>query len=332
MSDPYTIPDGELCKVCGLTFYQRSFGGPNVCPSCDCGNFGAPVVQLQAKEIERLRAELEKMTESNAANWTNWWDVTQERDAALARERGLREALEAWHTFATGALHWDSTDWLVRITDAALAASVVTEPLSVQPSVAPLEGHYPDCEAITIGKGRACTCRQPTGSQSDCHGLDTPASVCFYEHDFYPLSNFSAFNLKWRGHTFPTSEHAYQWEKFRTTNNQSVTDAIRSAPSAHEAFKIAETWKGHRRSDWDTVKVDFMREILCAKVVQHEYVRRKLIATGDRELVEDSWRDSFWGWGQDRNGQNMLGKLWMQVRAQVRASVPASAQHSEGDI
>ena len=94
MSDPYTIPDGELCKVCGLTFYQRSFGGPNVCPSCDCGNFGAPVVQLQAKEIERLRAELEKMTESNAANWTNWWDVTQERDAALARERGLREALE----------------------------------------------------------------------------------------------------------------------------------------------------------------------------------------------------------------------------------------------
>lgn len=29
----------------------------------------------------------------------------------------------------------------------------------------------------------------------ECHGLDTPERVCFYEQDFYVLSNFSAFNL-----------------------------------------------------------------------------------------------------------------------------------------
>ena len=60
-----------------------------------------------------------------------------------------------------------------------------------------------------------------------------------------------------------------------------------------------------------------MKDILKAKVFQHSYVRRKLVQTGDRELIEDSWRDSFWGWGPDKDGQNHLGKLWMEVREEL---------------
>ncbi len=150
----------------------------------------------------------------------------------------------------------------------------------------------------------------------ECHGLDTPERVCFYEQDFYVLSNFSSFNLRWKGKIFPTSEHAYHSEKFE---NGDLSEAIRTAPSAHEAFKFAERAKWLRRDDWDDVKVDIMREILRAKVEQHEYVRRKLLATGDRELVENSWRDDFWGWGPNRDGQNMLGKLWMEIRAWLRS-------------
>jgi len=152
----------------------------------------------------------------------------------------------------------------------------------------------------------------------ECHGLDTPERVCFYEQDFYVLSNFSSFSVNIFGHTFPTSEHAYHWVKFLGMNRD-LGQAVRKAPSAHEAFKIAERHKAERRPDWDSIKVDVMRKILCAKVDQHEYVRRKLLATGDRELVENSWRDSYWGWGADRKGRNMLGKLWMGIRAELRA-------------
>jgi predicted NAD-dependent protein-ADP-ribosyltransferase YbiA (DUF1768 family) len=42
--------------------------------------------------------------------------------------------------------------------------------------------------------------------------------------------------------------------------------------------------------------------------------------TGDRELIEDSWRDSYWGWGEDHKGRNWLGKLWMEVREELRDS------------
>lgn len=152
------------------------------------------------------------------------------------------------------------------------------------------------------------------------HGLDTDDRVCFYEQEFYPLSNFSAFSLRWKGKRFDTSEAAYHWEKFpgEVGPLPMLRELIRDAISAHDAFKIAEQHRDYRRPDWDAVRVDIMRGILLAKVDQHEYVRRKLLATGERELVENSWRDDFWGWGPNGDGQNMLGKLWMEIRQELR--------------
>lgn len=168
-----------------------------------------------------------------------------------------------------------------------------------------------------------------------CHKLDTTTQVFFYEQDFYILSNFSAFRLQWRGRDFDTSEAAYHWERFATGQEGrspalgamawQVADDIRFASSAHEAFRLAQENKKLQRPDWDTIKVGVMRTIIRAKANQHEYVRRKLLATGDRELVEDSWRDNFWGWGEDRTGQNVLGKLWMELRAELRAITTGDA-------
>ena len=164
----------------------------------------------------------------------------------------------------------------------------------------------------------------------ELHGLDTDTEVFFYEQDFYVLSNFSAFSIRWQGRRFPTSEHAYQWEKFppgtKGDLGSYVRDSILEAWSAHDAFKLAESSKYLRRKDWDSVKVEIMHDILRAKADQHEYVRRKLLATGDRALIENSWRDDFWGWGPNRDGTNMLGALWMLVRAELRETASQAAQ------
>jgi ribA/ribD-fused uncharacterized protein len=164
----------------------------------------------------------------------------------------------------------------------------------------------------------------PLSSTVECHGLDTPERVCFYEQDFYVLSNFSAFNVGVFGRDFQTAEHAYHWKKFNESDSV-IANHVRHARSAHLAFKIAEQHKAQRRKDWDEVKVEVMLRILRAKVAQHDYVERKLLATGDRELVENSWRDDFWGWGPNGDGQNMLGKLWMQVRAELRSNTEVSS-------
>lgn len=160
------------------------------------------------------------------------------------------------------------------------------------------------------------------------HKLDTDTKVFFYEQDYYVLSNFSSFRVYWRGIDFDTSEHAYHYSKFspliddNAIENHSAVAAreILAARSAHEAFKIAECNKTHRHPNWDNIKRGIMKDILIAKVSQHEYVHRKLLDTGDRELIEDSWRDSVWGWGPDKQGQNLLGKLWMEIREEIRKS------------
>ena len=158
----------------------------------------------------------------------------------------------------------------------------------------------------------------------ELHGLDTENEVFFYEQDFYVLSNFSAFTLMWQSkyeclsQMFRTSEEAYHWEKFNHLAGRGVQELLGDTRSAHEAFTLSQKHKDLRRPDWDAVKVPIMRDILRAKADQHEYVRRKLLATGDRTLIENSWRDDFWGWGPNRDGQNMLGKLWMEVRAELK--------------
>lgn len=152
--------------------------------------------------------------------------------------------------------------------------------------------------------------------------LDTESQIFFYENDFYVFSNFSSFTLKWpdwkHGKLFPTSEHCYHWLKFEHPKApRLIQRIIACAPSAHEAFEIAQRYKEHLRPNWDDIKVNVMRRIIRAKIDQHMYVRKKLVASYGRELIEDSWRDDFWGWGPNRDGQNMLGKLWMELRAEI---------------
>lgn len=154
--------------------------------------------------------------------------------------------------------------------------------------------------------------------------LDNENQLFFYEQEFYVFSNFSSFNLRWKGIVFYTSEVAYHWEKFLKTDNEQIAAEIRyeilAANSSHEAFKIARKYDNYKRKDWDLVKVDIMREILKEKVNQHEYVKKKLIESGNKELIENSWRDSFWGWGEDKQGKNMLGNLWMSIRSELLAA------------
>jgi ribA/ribD-fused uncharacterized protein len=167
----------------------------------------------------------------------------------------------------------------------------------------------------------------PPGAETaagDTTGPDAALEpVDFYERELYPLSNFSAFTLQWKGIRFDTSEAAYHWEKF--PRNMWLQYEIQTAPSAHEAFKLAERHRSSRHPRWDEIKVDIMRKIIRAKVEQHEYCRRKLLETGDRLLIEGSWRDDFWGIGPNKDGQNMLGKLWMELRSELRQAARAYA-------
>lgn len=147
--------------------------------------------------------------------------------------------------------------------------------------------------------------------------LETSGKVVgFYEREFYPFSNFSSFQVEWKGRVWPTSEHAYQASHFFETAPELVEE-IFNAKSAHDAFKIAKANSDKAPKNWSDKKVAIMEEIVRLKLEQNPYVMSKLMQTGELLIVEDSPKDSFWGWGPDRKGRNELGKIWMKLRSEI---------------
>lgn len=147
--------------------------------------------------------------------------------------------------------------------------------------------------------------------------LDFSGSIAsFYEREFYVFSNFSSFQVFWRGRLWPTSEHAYQSARFSGVSPE-LEEACYHARSAHEAYTIMQLNRDKERPTWMEEKGAVMYEILRAKLQQNPYVRKQLANTHDVLIVEDSPIDPFWGWGPDHKGRNELGKIWMRLREEM---------------
>jgi N-glycosidase YbiA len=61
-----------------------------------------------------------------------------------------------------------------------------------------------------------------------------------------------------------------------------------------------------------------MREAVRRKFEANPGIREVLLSTGDAELVEKTTGDYYWGCGTDGTGKNMLGKILMEVRGELR--------------
>jgi ribA/ribD-fused uncharacterized protein len=79
------------------------------------------------------------------------------------------------------------------------------------------------------------------------------------------------------------------------------------------------------RSDWEQVKDDVMRAAVLQKFLTHQDIQQTLLGTGDEELVEATTNDYYWGCGTNGTGKNMLGKILMEVRAELRARAPQNS-------
>ena len=126
--------------------------------------------------------------------------------------------------------------------------------------------------------------------------------------------------------TFPTSEHVYQACKFPARPD--VQQRIAEAPTAREAAAIGRTPGLGIDPYWTAQRVDVMRWVLRMKREANQAeIDAVLAATGHRPIVKVSTRDPWWGARPvaDRyEGGNVLGRLWMQLRQQLRDHDPAA--------
>jgi ribA/ribD-fused uncharacterized protein len=134
----------------------------------------------------------------------------------------------------------------------------------------------------------------------------------FRDHYWF-LSNFYPSEVELEDDLYPSVEHAFQAAK---TYNQDERNAIRGAKTPAEAKKLSRLLS--LPSDWNTRRVQVMRDLLRQKFSKGTVLARRLLETGDEELVEgNTWGDRFWG-VCNGVGFNQLGKLLMEIREELK--------------
>ncbi len=151
--------------------------------------------------------------------------------------------------------------------------------------------------------------------------MSASTEILFYRvnEPYGSFSNFSKHPIFLAGTTWTSSEHFFQAEKFEDVKDRWD---IQHALSPADAARMGRDHKRKLRKDWELVKDDVMRKAVLAKVMQHADVRELLLSTGDAVIIEHTTNDDYWADGGDGSGRNMLGKILMEIRAELLRSGP----------
>ena len=136
----------------------------------------------------------------------------------------------------------------------------------------------------------------------------------FHAEGYEYLSNFYEAEIEYRGLRYGSNEAAFQAQKCMTEEEKLPFTEARPSKSKGLGRRVP------LRPDWEEVKVGIMEEIVRAKFTQHPELAARLLATGDKVLIEGNhWGDTCWGVDtRTGQGQNHLGKILMKVREELR--------------
>jgi N-glycosidase YbiA len=142
-------------------------------------------------------------------------------------------------------------------------------------------------------------------------------TILFYGRrlPYFEFSNFAKYPIIIDQKRYETSEHYYQSKKFEGTKFEEI---VRQATSANKAAQLGRRKDLPLRQDWEVVKESVMMTALRAKFSQHDVLKKMLLSTGDKTLMEHTSKDKYWADGGNGTGKNRLGILLMQLRTELR--------------
>jgi len=142
-------------------------------------------------------------------------------------------------------------------------------------------------------------------------------TIYFYSQTdpFGEFSNFAPFGIAMDGAWWSTVEHYFQAQKF---GDAGYRERIRKASSPKDAKALGRMRDVAIRSDWESARDDIMLKAVRQKFRTHKVLTELLLGTGEEALAEAAPGDYYWGIGADGSGENRLGRILEQVRAELR--------------
>ncbi len=175
------------------------------------------------------------------------------------------------------------------------------------------------------------------------HIYDQSVKGHFYtdEYAFFwagPFSNWhpAKFTLGYnegelrKKHEFNCSEQAMMFVKARMFGDNEAAEKILKSKNPGEQKALGRAVRNYNEEEWVLEREWAVEKILYKKFTQNEDLKKILLDTGDRIIVEASPYDKVWGiaMGVDKHpaildpknwkGQNLLGKCLMRVRDRIR--------------
>jgi len=149
------------------------------------------------------------------------------------------------------------------------------------------------------------------------------------------LSNWIPKNLsiKYDGHTFSTSEQLFMYLKAIYFDDAEMAyEIIEKGGNPKDAKNLGRKIRGYDEGLWSPVREEMMYTAIYEKFSQYPDLKKQLLDTKDKILVEGTPFDPIWGvmikWDNDRildeknwKGQNLLGKVLMNVRENLRNEI-----------
>lgn len=169
---------------------------------------------------------------------------------------------------------------------------------------------------VNLYDGVNVHCIDPRMAGNETVASDIPADelpIDSFDGEFRFLSNF--YYPCWMqisGIKYPTVEHAYQACKtMDKEHRQYIADLTRPGDAKKEGRQVV------LRDDWESIKLALMYDLVQIKFNKYPGLGDKLLATGNRPLVEGNWwRDFYWGVCNGK-GENNLGQILMRVRKEL---------------
>ena len=149
------------------------------------------------------------------------------------------------------------------------------------------------------------------------------------------LSNFYKTGFSWiafgERNYFTTTEQAFMWAKAKYFGDQDTAAEILGTYEPLKCKQLGRLVKNYNDKQWSLVRYSFMHDVNYAKYTQDKELQAKLLDKqfDGKTFVEASPTDCVWGIGfgqvdapDDESlwlGQNLLGKVLTQVRAELLA-------------
>jgi ribA/ribD-fused uncharacterized protein len=137
----------------------------------------------------------------------------------------------------------------------------------------------------------------------------------YFYGEKHPLSNTYKSPFKLGSFIYPTVEHYFQTKK---TDSFEEMVSILMADTPNEAKKLGR-WVEFPvdEEEWEIKQNVYMAKAIKAKFTQNDKLKKFLLGTKDKVLVNNDPYDKYWGAGIDGEGENMCGIILMDLRKEL---------------